>query len=229
MEPVVSRRRVCAGCVTGLATLAAGCSTIEEWLFDFGEFTVGHHGENGEPVDVHVTIDSPVGEPVLEESLTLEPGDWETWESVWERTGEHEISVTVDALDPETSPSSVSVQSVVTIEHEDEAVAASVSGAEAFVYEPGDLVLANFTAEQVTVELTVLDPAEERISETQFDIEPGRQQRLGGFWPGEGEYEIDIIVIGSQREIETVSVDGADDAIAAGIHDDDVTFGWGLV
>lgn len=213
-------RRVALAGVAAVGTAGfAGCTRVANLLYTFEDLTVGNYEDS--KLEVSLDVEGPHGELVFSESMTLEAGDWETWGDVWERTGEHTVTVRCwyyeeadDDHPPDVARTGPGIEETVTLEETDATVGASVSDRYAFVYRPGDLVVANDDDDPVELDVTVTDPAgDQRLDET-IEIDPESLRRIEGVWTESGEYDIEVEVHGGRDDHHIAEVDGSDDALA---------------
>jgi len=112
-------RRIYLGALATLGGVGvAGCSEIGEFIASSGLRDVNVISTVAEPTTIYLRIDSPAGEPVLDETPSFSSGEEDVhYEDVWQTTGEH-----TTRADPDDGPA---VTATTTIESPDDSLIVS--------------------------------------------------------------------------------------------------------
>lgn len=113
------QRRTYLGTLAALGGVGvAGCSEVGELIASSGLQDVNVISTVAEPTTIRLRIESPAGEPVLEDTPSFSSGEEDThYEDIWETTGEH-----TTRADPDDGPA---VTETTTIESLDDSLIVS--------------------------------------------------------------------------------------------------------
>ncbi|RQG96573.1 hypothetical protein [Natrarchaeobius chitinivorans] len=212
-----SRRGLLAGLGTTAVSGFAGCSSIIETVWDpFEEFNVGNHG--GETVTVSTSVVSPDGDELFAETTTYDGGEWDGYEDVWERTGEHTISFEVEG--------GRRVSDDVPVNSLDDQWAVTTANGWLFVYSPGDFLLTNYNGGSATVDVRIEDPNGEPRLDQRVVFEKEGSVRFTDVWERSGEHLVTLAAEDGPSTTETMRSAGSMYVNAIVLEDDEFSMGW---